>query len=116
MKLSVFLMAVDRGRVLDLTKPAVVITSTDSSPTLVSPIPVTFTFTEDVTGFVVEDITVGGGTAGGFATVDGSLYTANITPSGPGTVTVDVAADVCADVAGNLNTAAVQFSIEYIGV
>ena len=117
MKLSVYLSAVrSRDELVDTVKPDVVITSSASDPTAVSPIPVTFTFTEDVTGFVVGDITVGNGTAGSFATVNGSLYTASITPTGAGAVTVDVAGGVCADVTGNTNNAAVQFSILYAGV
>ncbi len=115
MRLSTFVTAVDRTRLVDTVAPIPVITSTATSPTLVSPIPITITFTEDVTGFVVGDLTVVGGTAGSFATVNGSLYTASITPDAPGTVTVDIGASVCADVAGNNNSAASQFSIDYIG-
>ena len=41
----------------------------------------------------------------------GATYTANITPSADGTVTVDIGADTAQDLAGNGNTAATQFSI-----
>ncbi len=116
MRLSTFLAAVERTHLVDTVAPIPTITSTAASPTLVSPIPITITFSEDVSGFVVGDLTVVGGTAGNFATVNGSLYTANITPDGPGTVTVDINAAVCTDVAGNDNDAAAQFSIDYIGV
>jgi hypothetical protein len=71
---------------------------------------VTFTFSETVTGFAVGDITVGNGTAGNFAG-SGKTYTADITPAAGGAVTVDVAAGVCVDLAGNPNTAATQFSV-----
>ena len=48
----------------------------------------TIQFSEDVTGFVVGDITVGNGTAGNFVAIDGDTYTADITPSADGAVTV----------------------------
>jgi len=43
------------------------------------------------------------------------VYTADITPTADGAVTVDVAADVAADAAANGNTAAAQLSIVYDG-
>jgi hypothetical protein len=97
----------------DSTRPTVTITSTASDPTSTSPIPVTATFSEDVTGFEVEDITVGNGSAGNFAAGEGPTYTFDVTPAAEGEVTVDIAADVAEDAAGNGNTAATQFSITY---
>ncbi|MEE2527392.1 Ig-like domain-containing protein, partial [Hyphobacterium sp. HN65] len=72
---------------------------------------VTFIFDEDVTGFVVGDISVGNGAASNFQATSATVYTATITPASDGAVTVDVAADVAADAAGNTNTAATQFSV-----
>jgi hypothetical protein len=97
----------------DSTAPAVEITTSSADP-VSGAFSVTFTFTEDVTGFAVGDITVGNGTAGSFAG-SGDTYTADITPTADGTVTVDVAAGVAADAAGNANTAATQFTIESDG-
>jgi hypothetical protein len=94
----------------DLTAPGVTI-ATGSSDPVSGAFTVTFTFTEDVTGFAVGDITVGNGAASGFAG-SGDSYSATITPAADGAVTVDVAAGVAQDVAGNDNTAATQFSIE----
>ena len=74
-------------------------------------IAITITFTEDVTGFDVTDLTVGNGDAGNFQTVSASDYTANITPVADGEVTVDIIADVANDIADNGNTAAQQLSI-----
>ena len=74
------------------------------------PIPITITFSEAVTGFDVSDITVGNGSAGNFSG-SGTTYTADITPTADGTVTVDIAADAAVDAADNANTAAAQFSI-----
>ena len=97
---------------IDVTAPTVTITSVALTNTNTTPIPITFTFSESVTGFVIGDITVGNGTAGNF-NGSGTTYTADITPSGNGTVTVDVAADVSQDTAGNNNTAATQLSRTY---
>ena len=96
----------------DNTAPTVTITSAEPTNTNTSPIPVTITFSESVTGFVIGDITVGNGTAGNFSG-SGTTYTADITPSAQGAVTVDVAANVAQDAAGNDNTAATQLSRTY---
>ena len=42
--------------------------------------------------------------------VDGDTYTFNLVPSGQGLVTADVPAGVAADIGGNPNNAATQFS------
>ncbi len=73
----------------------------------------TFTFSEDVTGFELADITVGNGTASDFAGSD-DVYTATITPTEHGDVTLDVAAAVAIDGAGNDNAAADQVTVNYI--
>ncbi|MEZ4705110.1 MAG: Ig-like domain-containing protein [Bdellovibrionota bacterium] len=96
----------------DNVAPTVSITSTSTSPTSTSPIPVTITFSESVTGFVVGDITVGNGTKSNFAG-SGTTYTVDVTPSANGSVTVDVVGGVAQDAAGNVNSAATQFSIIY---
>lgn len=101
------------GGVSDIVAPTVVITA-DKSGIFTGTFTATFTFSEAVTGFAVGDITVGNGTAGTFNTVSTSVYTAVITPTADGTVTVDVGAGVCTDLAGNANEAATQFSIIYI--
>jgi len=97
----------------DTTPPTVELTSTASDLTNISPIPMTATFSETVTGFVVGDITVGNGAAGNFVAVSGTVYTFDVTPTADGAVTVDTAAGVATDAAGNPNEAATQFSITY---
>lgn len=98
----------------DTTAPTCVITASAATITAAA-FTATFTFSEDVTGFALGDITVSANAgAGTFVTVSPSVYTAVITPTATGTVTVDVAADVCTDAAGNNNTAATQFSILYV--
>lgn len=102
------------GGVADTTRPTCTITST-ASGVVAGAFTCTFTFSEDVTGFALGDITVSANAgAGTFATVSASVYTAVITPTSTGTVTVDVAEGVCQDGAGNTNTAATQFSITAI--
>src|SRR5690606_17320494 len=73
----------------DSEAPTVTISSGAPDPTNSSPIPVAFEFSEDVTDFVIGDITIGNGTAGNFVAVSASTYTVDITPTTDGTVTVD---------------------------
>ncbi len=70
-------------------------------------------FSEPVTGFEQGDVTVGNGFVRKFSG-SGARYRAQvrITPGFSGTVTVDVAANVAADAAGNPNVAASRFSVE----
>ncbi len=96
----------------DAAPPTVNITSSASSPTSVSPIPVTVTFSAAVTDFTASDVTVGNGTLSSF-TGSGTTYTFDVTPTADGAVTVDVAANAAQDGNGNGNTAAPQFSITY---
>ncbi|OGG40587.1 hypothetical protein A2118_03130 [Candidatus Kaiserbacteria bacterium GWA2_50_9] len=100
----------------DQVAPTVAITSTATSPTNDSPIPMTVTFSETVTGFDIDDITVGNGTKADFAVSSGSVYTFNVASPGQGTVTADVAGSVAQDTALNNNSAAMQFSITFDSV
>ena len=99
-------------RTFDNVNPTVTITTTASDPTIISPIPVTFTFSETVTGFDITDLIVGNGTPSNFSG-SGSVYTVDVTPSSAGTVTVDITGSTCFDNATNPNTLAIQFSIVY---
>ena len=64
-------------------------------------------------GFESSEITVDNGSLSSF-TGSGTTYTFDVTPSAEGLVTVDIAAGVCTDIAGNSNAAAGQFSIHYL--
>ena len=64
----------------------------------------TITFTEDVTGFDVSDITVTNASLSDFNATSAQVYTVTVTPSSNGTVTLDIAADVAIDSASNGNT------------
>ena len=99
----------------DNIAPTVTLTTTALEPTNTSPISVTATFSESVTGFDINDVVEGNGTAGNFAG-SGTTYTFDITPVGEGAVTVDVVADVAQDGATNGNTIATQLSRVYDNV
>ena len=95
----------DNDYEVDNTAPTVEITGVpeESSAAFTA----TFTFPEAVNGFAPGDIEVGNGAASEFTGTDGdTVYTALITPAADGAVTVDVAADVAEDLAGNGNAAA----------
>ncbi|SEW35473.1 Ig-like domain (group 3), partial [Roseivirga pacifica] len=96
--------------VIDLTQPTVTITSNANDPQK-GEFTTTFTFSEDVSGFDVNDISVTNGTAGNFSTTSASVYTAKITPSADGQVTVGVTSNKATDIAGNFNTAAAPVNV-----
>ena len=95
----------------DLTRPEVTIAG-PTEPVGMAGFEVTITFSEPVEGFELEDIRVTNGTASNFTKVSPQEYTAEITPSANGAVTVEIAADVAEDAAGNGNQAAGPFVIE----
>ena len=68
-------------------------------------------FSEAVTGFEQADVTVGNGRVTGWAETGGTALVI-ITPAAPGTVTIDVAANVAVDDDGYGNTAAQQCSVQ----
>ena len=77
-----------------------------------SPVSVTVTFSEPVSGFTVDDITVVNGTASSFSGSDGdAVYTFDVTPNSLGEVTVDIAAGVATDSDGAGNTPAPRLSL-----
>ncbi|MEI7687049.1 MAG: Ig-like domain-containing protein, partial [Planctomycetota bacterium] len=95
----------------NLVVPTVTITSSETSPTKAASIPVTVTFSEDVTGFTASSFTIANGTASGFVAVNGRSYTFSIVPTGDGAVTVNVAAGVAQSVSSSTGNAAGSFSI-----
>ncbi|MBE3668648.1 hypothetical protein BOO25_06735, partial [Vibrio navarrensis] len=94
---------------VDSVVPTVAITD-DTTGTATGDVLYTFTFSESVTGFTVDDITVSGGTKGTLTAVSDTVYTLVVTPAANSTsnLTVDVAASVATDTAGNPNSAATQ--------
>ena len=102
----------DSTYVVDNTAPTVAISDVPSASS--APFTAKFTFSQAVNGFALADITVGNGAASAFMGADGDTeYTALVTPTANGTVTVDVAAGAAADRAGNASTAAARVSSTY---
>ncbi|MDP2651927.1 MAG: Ig-like domain-containing protein [bacterium] len=97
--------------VTDTSVPTVTITDDESGVANIAggTVTYTFTFSEAVTGFTIDDIAVVGGTKGAFTPVSGTVYTLVVTPSAmEGNMTVDVAGGVAVDAGANGNTAAAQ--------
>ena len=95
------------------------VTITDIPPTSTAPFTATITFNEVVSGFTVGDITVVNATLSGFTeattgeTTPSPVWTVLVTPEMDGPVTLDIAADVVMDAAGNGNLAALQARSTY---
>ena len=98
-------------REYDATGPTVSITTTASDPFNGASFPVSVVFSEDVTGFVAGDVSVGNGELTGFSGSDAN-YSFTVTPDADGIVTVDIAADVAVDDANNGNEVATQLALE----
>ena len=97
---------------VDVDKPRVTIGVPSGTQT--SAFDTTITFSETVSGFVDSDVSLTGSAAsitGWRANTNNTAYTATITPTASGTVTVGVAADVATDGANNQNTAAVSKTV-----
>ena len=74
----------------------------------------TITFTESVSNFVQSDVSLRGSAASitsWRANSGNTVYTATITPTASGTVTIGVAANVATDAANNQNTAATSKTV-----
>ena len=95
----------------DLKRPAVTIEG-PTEPVGMAGFEVTITFSEPVAGFELEDIRVTNGTASNFIEILPQEYTAEITPSASGAVTLEVGEDVARDGVGNGNRAAEPLVIE----
>ena len=80
----------------DATAPSVTIGGVPSQINSTAALSVTFTFSEDVTGFATGCVTVSGGSKGAFSD-SGRTYTLAVTPSGSTDVVVTVAANSATD-------------------
>jgi hypothetical protein len=99
----------------DTTAPTVTVSSTASNPTETSPIPVTVTFSESVTGFTAAGVSATNGTVSNFAIVSASTYTFDVTPITQGDVTISIAANVARDAGGNANVASASLTRTFDG-
>jgi hypothetical protein len=97
--------AASATQAVDTLGPGLVISS-NSPSTATGPVTLTFTFTEPVTGFTADDVTVSNATKGSFTAVSGSVYTLVVTPTAgaEGAVTASVAPGAAADPAGNASS------------
>lgn len=93
------------GNVFDQTPPGVILTTSTPNVEGTTPFTATVTFTEDVTGFVLGDLTATNATLSNFVAVSASVYTATVTPTGAGDVGLSVAAGVAQDLNANPNAA-----------
>ncbi|MCJ0743646.1 beta strand repeat-containing protein [Pedobacter montanisoli] len=110
--------ALAQSYTLDTTAPTAVITSSvgaNGTNTSTSPIPFTVTFSENVYNFVLIDINVNNGTASNFSNIGSKIYNFDVTPTANGNVMVNIMANVGTDIAGNNNTAATPFVVNYQG-
>ncbi|MEQ8777003.1 MAG: LamG-like jellyroll fold domain-containing protein [Marinoscillum sp.] len=98
---------------VDRTVPAATLTSSEPDPTNSGSFTVDIIFSEGVTGLGLGSIIVGNGTASNLVDLDGISYTVDITPGTDGLVSVDLGAGAAQDIAGNDNSAASTFSINY---
>jgi hypothetical protein len=102
--------------IADATGPTMTITAAEGVDGFKSDdatLSLTFTSNEATSNFAVGDITVSNGTLSNFTAVSSTVYTATLTPTAAGEVTIDVAAGTFTDAAGNNNTAATQFNWTY---
>ncbi|WNN76535.1 S-layer homology domain-containing protein [Lysinibacillus capsici] len=93
-------------------RPEVFITPNNSSPTNSNPILITMVFSESVTGFTVDDMTVTNGNATSLSG-SGATYTAQISPSADGAVKIKIPEKVVATSGGALNKASNELQIFY---
>jgi Domain of unknown function (DUF4347)/Bacterial Ig-like domain/RTX calcium-binding nonapeptide repeat (4 copies) len=95
-------------RVADILSPGVILSSS-SAASISATFSVTATFNESVINFVAGDLTVANGFVSNF-NGSGNVYTFDVTPIASGELTIDIAANVTQDTAGNQNTAAPRFT------
>ena len=108
-----------RAAVAVTGRPAVEISDVPATST--GPFTAVIGFSKPVSGFTVADITATNATLSGFAadstagTTPDTVWTVLVTPTADGAVTLDIAADVATDTAGNGNVAAPQATSTYDG-
>jgi hypothetical protein len=108
-------LSANNSIVIDTISPSVTLSTIIVSPTNASSIPVTVTFSESVSGFSAAGIVVSDATIANF-TESGAVYTFNLLPTAPGTVTAQVSAGAANDAAGNPNTASNTLSLTFDNV
>lgn len=103
-------MPATSGILVDAAAPQISITSA-ATGIVTNAFTATFTFTENVTGFDINDILVTNGRLSGFTAISDRVYTVLVTPVVDGALTINVPANSATDIAGNGNQAATAFSV-----
>ncbi len=101
---------------VDTTAPTILsITDDVSAANASGNVTFTFTFSEAVSGFTADDVTVTGGTKGTFTIVSTTVATLVVIPTAnsTGTLNISVAANAFVDTATNANTATANASQAY---
>jgi hypothetical protein len=102
------------SRIYDTVSPTVTLSSGVANPTNASPMVITVTFSEAVSGFTQNSITAQNATVSGFGSSTSSSYHFNLTPTITlGVVSANVAGSACTDLAGNVNIASNSFSRDF---
>lgn len=93
--------------IADTQSPVVRITTKATEP-VSEAFNITITFNEEITGFTEDDLTVVNGIvqSGSLTSSNNLVFTATILPIATGNVTINLAADIAKDLAGNENQAA----------
>jgi gliding motility-associated-like protein len=97
---------------IDLSAPTVAIAATETGP-VNGPFEISIRFNEPVYGLAVADVAVTNGTISNLKSSDAASYTATITPTIDGNITVQLTAARVTDLAGNSNTASNAFEMQY---
>jgi len=109
-------LAANKTLIIETTAPTVTLSSNvvaNGEMNTASSVAMTATFSETVTGFTADDITLTNATLSDFTEVTaGNVYTFTVTPTAL-TTSVDVAAEVVQDHAGNMNVAALPYTFFY---
>ena len=94
----------------DSIRPTPSLSHSAASYTNAASVAASVSFTEGVVGFTAGDVSVSNGTVSNFVAVDRSHYTFHVSPTSDGTVTINIAAGVATDAAGNPNKVATPVS------
>jgi len=97
----------------DTTPPTVALTT--PATTVATPFVVTATFSENVTGLLASEFAVTNGSVTALSSA-GRVWSATVTPTAAGTVTVRLPADMAQDASGNPNTVSNLLTVTYAPV
>jgi|GEM_PF-3627825 len=95
---------------LDATRPSITVTGIPAKIGN-SAFTATFSFSEDVTGFTIEDIKASNAQLSAFTSIDKKSYSVSIAPTGDSGIEINVDENIATDSLGNGNTALSSRSI-----